>query len=238
MTRRDGVLRCRLLWRIAILFQLLLPVTGVYAQNKSKQKLPPVRIGVPQPSPQQFPNSSVFPGGAEAATESIPSQASKQPSSSNAPQKGEFIVAPIPFSNEAFSFAIVPFVQYVFQPDKAAKSSAQSSVVLTGLIATRSSWAGGGGGRFYLKDRYRVTAFGGHGSIGYDTFGVGNEGGDKGEALAIRQGGTWYCSSFLFAPWARSISGRDSTIGIFRQAWIPKERALRYPLVWIRQNWE
>lgn len=188
----------RLLWRIAIFLQLFVPIDDALGQSNSKAKLPPVRIDVPQPNPQQFPHSSVFPAGSESTSASVPTQSSKQQTNSAGARTGELIVAPIPFSNEAFSFGIVPFVQYVLGADQTDKKVPQSSIVMTGLLATRNSWAAGGGGRFYLKeDRYRLAAFGGHGSIGYDTFGVGNEGGDKGEAIAIRQGGDLALFEFL-----------------------------------------
>src|SRR5678815_14659 len=158
----------------------------ILSQSSSKPKLPRVRIDIPPPSPQQFPNSPVFAPGSEASSASVPTSSSTQPTNPNAAPTGELIFAPIPISNEALTFGILPFVQYVLGTDQAGQKGPQSSIVLTGLIATRSSWAVGGGGRFYLKqDRYRLTAFGGHGSIGYDAFGVGNEGGDKGEAIAL-----------------------------------------------------
>jgi hypothetical protein len=188
------------LFRIAILFLLFVPIDSAFSQN-SKPTIPPVKIDIPRPSPQQFPNSSVFPAGSGGMSTTVPSESSKQSANSHAARTGELIVAPIPFSNEAFSFGLVPFVQYVFHADKTDRNVPQSSIVLTGLLATRSSWAAGGGGRFYLKqDRYRLSGFGGHGSIGYDTFGVGNDGGDKGEAIAIRQGGDLAVFEFLIRP--------------------------------------
>jgi hypothetical protein len=59
-------------------------------------------------------------------------------------------MAPIPFSNEAFSFGLVPVVAYIFRIDQNDKRSPPSTAALAGLIATGDSWAFGGGGNFYF----------------------------------------------------------------------------------------
>jgi len=182
---------------LSLVFCFVIAGRGYAAQADAvaKQKESPVRVDVPQPS-QQFPN---LPAGAEVSSPSYPTTSAQQSSnSSTSSRRGEFVIAPIPFSNEAFSFGIVPFVDYVFHIDQNDKKSPPSSLVGAGMLATGKSWAIGGGGNLYIKeDRFRFLGFGGKGSIGYDVFGVGNEGGDEGKAVPIRQGGTMLLLEFL-----------------------------------------
>jgi len=165
---------------------------GTHTDPASNPQRPSiVRIGVPQPAPQQFPNSPVLPAGMDSAGGDYPSKYQEESTKPGAPPRhGEFVVAPIPFSNEAFSFGLAPVVEYIFHVDGRDQTSPPSSIVLAGMVATRSTWALGGGGSLYLKhDRFRINAFGGHGTVGYDIFGVGNSGGNQGLTIPIRQGG-------------------------------------------------
>jgi outer membrane protein assembly factor BamA len=109
------------------------------------------------------------------------------------------VIAPIPFSNEAFTFGLIPVVQYVFHPDPNDDISPPSSLVLAGMVATGDSWFIGGGTSLYLrKDRYRFTGYGGYGSVGYEIFGVGSDDGDEGLAIPIRQEGQIALLELLF----------------------------------------
>jgi len=170
--------------------------TGAAAGAKEPGK---VRVGVPKPTPQQVPGSSVFAAGMDASTGSFPGAESGSPANSASPSQSEFVIAPIPFSNETFTFGLVPVVQYVFHPDPNDKVSPPSSLVVAGMLATGDSWFAGGGASLYLReDRYRLTGYGGYGSVGYDIFGVGSDGGDAGQAIPIRQGGQLASLELLF----------------------------------------
>src|SRR5215468_1943846 len=132
-----------------------------------------VRLG---PTHSPLPQSPALPSSAES--NSNPKASLKEP--------GELIFAPIPFSNQVFSFGLIPVVAYFFSVDPDDHTSPESTVGLVGMIAQRSSWAIGGGGRFILhRDRFRVTVFGGHGSVSYDLFGTGSAGGDAGRSVLI-----------------------------------------------------
>src|SRR5688572_12351615 len=158
---------------------------------------PAVRIDIPRPAPQ-FPGSSGLPAGIDATSADYPVTSNSSSSSIEPARRGEFVMAPIPFSNEAFSFGLVPVVAYIFRIDQNDKKSPPSTAALVGLIATGDSWAFGGGGNFYFKaDRFRLKAFAGKGDIGYDTFGVGSESGDAGRAVPIRQGGSLFLLEYL-----------------------------------------
>jgi hypothetical protein len=173
---------------------LAYPVAGGQAQDKTPT--PKVRIDVPKASPK-LPNSSVLPAGAGTTSDSQPNEPTKS-STSSPPQSGEFVIAPIPFSNEALSFGLIPVLEYVFHIDQNDRESPPSSLIAAGMLASNSSWAIGGGGRLYLKqDRYRFAGFGGKGTVGYEIFGVGSEDGDEGRAIPIRQGGNLMMLEFL-----------------------------------------
>src|SRR5262245_34117569 len=91
---------------------------GGAATGRSPAK---VRVDVPSPSPQQLPGSSVLPAGADASAATYPN--AQTASTDAGSESGEFVIAPIPFSNEAFSFGLIPVVQYVFHPDPNDKES-------------------------------------------------------------------------------------------------------------------
>ena len=171
-------------------------IGGVPGGNESGK----VRIGIPKPTPQQLPGSSVLPAGTDASMGSYPvAESGAHANSAPAPKSGEFVIAPIPFSNEAFTFGLIPVVQYVFHPDPKDTVSPPSSLVVAGMVATGSSWFAGGGTSLYLReDRYRLTGYGGYGSVGYDVFGVGSDDGDEGHAIPIRQGGQLALLELLF----------------------------------------
>jgi len=160
-----------------------------------------IKIGAPEPAPQAFPDSSVLPAGADSAVSpNFPGSSEKSPATSPPQQhQGEFIFAPIPFSNQVFSFGLAPVVQYVFPVNSKDPQSHPSSLVVTGMIAQRASWALGGGGRLFLNhDRYRLSFFGGHGDVSYALFGVGTSGGNAGKSVPIEQGGDLAFIEILF----------------------------------------
>src|SRR5262249_36979747 len=76
-----------------------------------------VRIDVPRPSPQGFPSSPVLPAGSDTAGNEYSSKSDNEPPT-DTPRRGELVIAPIPFSNEAFSFGLAPVIEYVFHPDQ------------------------------------------------------------------------------------------------------------------------
>src|SRR5687767_4640538 len=125
----------RLLSSLSVLFTVLASCALCFAQDSS----PDVRPG----ATSTFPDSPAFPS--EAGGRSSPTSEARK-----TPQKSEWIFAPIPFSNQARSFSIVPIVEHLFPFDKNDPDSPRSSLVLAGLIAERKSWAFGGGGRLYL----------------------------------------------------------------------------------------
>jgi hypothetical protein len=175
--------------------------SGTAQQQVSQNEASKVKLAVPEPSPQLFPASSVLPSGVDTANGEYPGGYQKEQGDKVRPPRrhGEFEIAPIPFSNQEFSFGLAPVVLYVFHLNANDQQSPPSTLVLAGMLAAHSTWALGGGGSLYLKeDRYRLTAFGGHGSVGYNLYGVGNLGGDRGEAIPIRQGGNLAMLEFLF----------------------------------------
>jgi Omp85 superfamily domain len=184
---------------------LLPPIEGgqLWAQaatsdSKGSHK---VSLGAPYPSTDVIPASPVVPEVASGGSGTSPGKSGDKdtPEADGKDRSGSFIFAPIPISNQAIHFGLVPVVQYIFHPNRNDMVSPPSMLAAVGMVATRGTWAAGGGGQLYLhQDMYRVTAFGGHGSVGYDIFGVGQAGGDAGKAYPIRQGGTLALGEVLF----------------------------------------
>jgi hypothetical protein len=171
------------------------------AAQSQPQQTNRLRIGIPESSPQVFPPSPVLPAGADAAgSDNYPaSSEAKQTAAQKTERRGEFVIAPIPFSNQVFSFGLAPVVEYVFHLDRNDHVTPPSSLVVGGMIAEGGSWAIGGGGRLFLKrDRFRLSFFSGHGNVKYDLFGVGTSGGDAGKAIPIEQGGDLAFAEVLF----------------------------------------
>jgi hypothetical protein len=207
--------------KISVLLLLIVPAVLSWSQATSPSRTAPqppsppdeppkISISVPSPSPQLFPSSSVLPSGIDASAGEYPGSYQKEhpEKAQTVRRRGEFEIAPIPFSNQAFSFGLAPVVLYVFHLDPNDQQSPPSTLALVGMLAAHSSWAFGGGGSLYLKgDRYRLTAFGGHGTVGYDLYGVGTEGGNNGQAIPIRQGGDLLFGEFLFRLRAKFYLG-------------------------------
>ena len=165
-------------------------------------------------SDAQTPEADVRPG----ATSSLPESPVFSPAATTlsnpthnhakGPVKSEWIFAPIPFSNQAFTFGLIPVVERVFAFDKQDTDSPPSTLILGGMIAQRKSWAFAGGGRLHLhRDRFRPTGFAGHGSITYEIFGTGNDDGEAGQSVLIHQGGDMVMGEFLVRLFSKFYAG-------------------------------
>jgi hypothetical protein len=185
---------------LAVALQPPLEEGQVWAQTAPTSNAEPqhkVSLGIPASSPDLIPASSAIPEVQVSGAGQSPGKSKPDADAKN--QGGSFLFAPIPLSNQAIPFGVVPVVGYVFHPNRNDTESPASTLAVIGMGATRATWAVGGGGQLYLHhDMYRVTAFGGHGSVGYDLFGVGQSGGDAGKAYPIRQGGTLALGEVLF----------------------------------------
>ncbi len=152
-----------------------------------------------------FPQSPIFPSGAATNSDAPNTGGPGHPSSES---KSELVFAPIPFSNQALTWGIIPVAQYLFPASKDDSTSPRSFVVGVGMVAEGISWAVGGGGKFYLhKDRFRITTFGGHGTVAYDLFGAGTASGDAGLSIPIRQGGNLGQGEFLVRIFGKLFVG-------------------------------
>lgn len=136
-----------------------------------------------------FPQSPFLPSASAMDSNGSCPEAQSEPCA-RAQTKPEWVFAPIPFSNQAFTWGLVPVAAYIFPMSKDGSSSPPSVLIAGGMVADGISWAIAGGGRLHLRnDRFRITAFGGHGTVAYDLFGTGTADGDTGRSVPIRQGG-------------------------------------------------
>ncbi len=106
------------------------------------------------------------------------------------PPSAEWVIAPIPFSNPTIGTGLVLGVGYIFPMDESDPLSPPSTVGLGGLYSNNGSKAAGVGARTYFnEDRFRVAGGLGAYDVKYDFFGIGNEAGDRGFSVPIRQRG-------------------------------------------------
>jgi hypothetical protein len=177
------------------------PSTQAAAPSQSQDEKH-IHLGV-MDSP--FPQSPIFPSGAAANSGASGARSQDHPSSES---KSELVFAPIPFSNQTLNWGIIPVAQYLFPASKDDPTSPRSFVIAVGMVADGISWAIGGGGKFYLyEDRFRITAFGGHGTVAYDLFGAGTASGDAGLSVPIRQGGNLGLGEFLVRIFGKVFVG-------------------------------
>ncbi len=106
------------------------------------------------------------------------------------PPAAEWIIAPIPFSNPTIGTGLVLAPAYIFPIDKDDLESPPSAVGLGAMYSTNGSKALAAGGNIYWdQDRHRMQGGIGAFDIRYDFFGIGNEAGDAGLSVPLRQRG-------------------------------------------------
>jgi Omp85 superfamily domain len=136
---------------------------------------------------------SPVPGGAAQAIggmQSTPSAANAAGVDQTDRRKSEFILAPIPVSNEAIGIGLAPIVGLVFFPFRSDRVSPPSILAVAGLFTSTKTYGMGIGGQFYLKeDRYRLTLLLGGARLRYEFFGIGNAAGAAGKSIWLSQHG-------------------------------------------------
>ena len=114
------------------------------------------------------------------------------------PPSAEWVIAPIPFSNPTIDTGLILGLAYVFPIDKHDLHSPPSTVAVGGMYSSNGSRAVGGGARTYLnEDRQRIAGGIGAYDVRYDFFGTGNEAGDRGVSIPIRQRGEAFQIEYL-----------------------------------------
>lgn len=118
---------------------------------------------------------------------------------SNAAQKGEWVIAPIPVKSPAIGAGLQWVVGYVTPLSKDDKISPPSMFGVGGMFTNNGSRALAIGAKMYLtEDKYRLSFAGGHASINAEVFGVGKVSGDRGVFIPVNAKGTAFFTETLF----------------------------------------
>jgi len=147
LTRRAGTIPCR------IFLTLLACATLAGAQQNPENTQSPQESAAPSspntqaaaPSQSQdekhiylrvidtpFPQSPIFPSGAATTSDASGAGSQDRPSSES---KCELVFAPIPFSNQALTWGIIPVAQYFFPASEGDSTSPRSFVAGFGMVA-------------------------------------------------------------------------------------------------------
>lgn len=114
------------------------------------------------------------------------------------PPSAEWVFAPIPFANPTIGTGLILGIGYVFPIDENDPDSPPSTIGLGGMYSSNGSKALGGGARTYFdEDRYRIAGGLAAYDVGYDFFGTGNEAGDRGFSIPVRQRGGAFQIEYL-----------------------------------------
>lgn len=101
-------------------------------QTNAATQTSSIELGAPLPSGHPYPQTSVIPAGVDSPSAPYPGEAEQKPATGHPHKNGEWVLAPIPFSNQAIHFGVVPVAQYVFRVDPADKESPPSFVAAAG----------------------------------------------------------------------------------------------------------
>ncbi len=102
----------------------------------------------------------------------------------------EWVIAPIPFANPTIGTGLVLALGYIFPIDPDDLQSPPTTVGLGAMYSNNASKAIGlGGSAYWDEDRNRLSGGIGYYDVNYDFFGIGNEAGDRGFSIPLRQRG-------------------------------------------------
>lgn len=90
------------------------------------------------------------------------------------PERGAFVVAPLPISSPAIGTGIVPVLGYIFPFSTKDKVSPPSTIGAAGLITDNGSRGFAVGGQLFFKENtYELTTGYVHGNVDYNFYGTG-----------------------------------------------------------------
>jgi hypothetical protein len=117
-----------------------------------------------------------------------------------------FVIFPIPISNPTIGSGLGLGTGLLYRTDE---GSAPSYTGVGGLFTNSRTW--GVGALQYLsldEDRYRLSFGLGYASVHYDFFGAGDDAGDRGRSIPIRQNG------YFTNPWAEIRVADELYVGL------------------------
>lgn len=126
-------------------------------------------------SAEQDPQSTTTANPATQDTQSTgPQKAEKPPKKEKKPERGAFVVAPLPISSPAIGTGIVPVLGYIFPFSTKDKVSPPSTIGAAGLVTDNGSRGFAVGGQLFFKENtYELTTGYAHGNVDYNFYGTG-----------------------------------------------------------------
>jgi hypothetical protein len=135
---------------------------------------------------------SVVPGeptgveGASAAAQAVPAAVDR----TKAPQRSEWIFAPLPVINPTIDNGLALAVGYVYRLDRHDASTPPSATALGGFKTSNGSWGAAVYQSLYLAhDAVRALVILGYGDVNYSYYGVGQSAGANGVSIELNQTG-------------------------------------------------
>jgi Omp85 superfamily domain len=149
----------------------------------------------PKPAAQD-PQSNTPPNPAAQSSQSTePAKATTKAKKEKKPERGAFVVAPLPISSPAIGTGIVPVLGYIFPFSTKDKVSPPSTIGAAGLVTDNGSRGFAVGGQLFFKENtYELTTGYVHGNVNYNIYGTGVASNDK---LPLVQTGQAFFAEFL-----------------------------------------
>jgi outer membrane protein assembly factor BamA len=139
--------------------------------------------------------------------------------------KNEFVAAPIPFFSPSIGFGLGVGAAYLYNPPFAGTNSPPWTTGAGGFYSDNGSWGAGAAHKMNWKeDRWRLLGVAAYADLRYDFFGVGENAGDAGQSVPLRQtavagvvellreiGHRWYVGGRYMVGTVRTSLDSDST---------------------------
>jgi hypothetical protein len=167
----------------------------------------------PKPAAQEAQSTTPATPPAQDAQSTEPQKTEKPPKKEKKPERGAFVVAPLPISSPAIGTGIVPVLGYIFPFSTKDKVSPPSTIGAAGLVTDNGSRGFAVGGQLFFKENtYELTSGYVHGNVDYNFYGTGVASNLK---LPLVQTGQAFFAEFLrrvgwkFFVGPRFITGRS-----------------------------
>jgi len=189
-------------WRLQVLLLLLAYAFGGARPGSAQSTSNPGGLGN-------------LPTGAQpqSAPPVVTTKSDKKKKKEKKHHNGSFVLAPIPIVSPAIGSGIIPVVAYITPLPGHEKEETPSVIGAGGLITNNGSRGFAVGADLYFRQaKYELTTGYAHGSLDYNIYGTGFEGGNAGLKLPLEQTGEAYFLKFLRRiPWQFYAGGRFFT---------------------------
>ena len=149
----------------------------------------------PKPAAQDPQSTTPPTAAAQDSQSTAPAKPATKPKKEKKPERGAFVVAPLPISSPAIGTGIVPVLGYIFPFSTKDKVSPPSTIGAAGLVTDNGSRGFAVGGQLFFKENtYELTSGYVHGNVDYNFYGTGV---DSNLKLPLVQTGQAFFAEFL-----------------------------------------